>query len=180
MSADPLTLARSHAEDDVARNPKRLALIVSKGTLDQAYPPLVMATTAASMGWEVGIFFTFYGLDIVHAKRMPRLSVSPIGNPAMPPPIKQLPMRVPALIGALPGMKIAATKMMKGWIGKANLAPISELLDIARELEVRMFACNTTLTVMGVTPDDLIEGVEFAGAPTFLDFAGEADVQLFI
>ena len=160
--------------------PKRLALIVSKGTLDQAYPPLVMATTAASMGWEVGIFFTFYGLDIVHKERMPKLSVSPIGNPAMPPPLKKIPMHIPTLVGALPGMKSAATKMMKNWVSKANLVSIPELLDIARELDVRMFACNTTLVVMDVAQEDLIEGVEFAGAPAFLDFAGDSDVQLFI
>ncbi len=160
--------------------PKRLALIVSKGTLDQAYPPLVMATTAASMGWEVAIFFTFYGLDIVHKDRMPKLSVSPVGNPAMPPPVKQVPIHIPTLMGALPGMKTAATRMMKSWMSKANLASIPELLDIANELGIRMYACNTTLTVMDVSKEDLIDGVEFAGAPAFLDFAGESDVQLFI
>ena len=165
--------------EDLPR-PKRLALIVSKGTLDQAYPPLVLATTAASMGWDVTIFFTFYGLDIVHKHRMPKLSVSPVGNPAMPPPMKQVPVHIPALVGALPGMKSAATKMMKSWMEKANLASIPELLQIARELGVRMYACNTTLNVMGVSKSDLIAGVEFAGAPAFLDFAGESDVQLFI
>lgn len=180
MTAEAVTLSREEASAEPVTRPKRFALIVSKGTLDEAYPPLVMATTAASMGWEVGIFFTFYGLDIVHRKRLPKLSVSPIGNPAMPLPIKRLPVRVPTVIGALPGMKFAATKMMKGWLAQANLAPIAELMDVARELDVRLFACNTTLAVMGVERDDLIEGVEFAGAPTFLDFAGEADIQLFI
>ncbi|MGH2694710.1 MAG: DsrE/DsrF/DrsH-like family protein [Actinomycetota bacterium] len=180
MSAEALTLSREEASAESVTRPKRFALIVSKGTLDQAYPPLVMATTAASMGWEVGIFFTFYGLDIVHRKRLAKLSVSPVGNPAMPPPIKRIPIHVPTMIGALPGMKLAATRMMKGWLAKANLAPAPELMDIARELGVRMFACNTTLAVMGVERVDLIEGVEFAGAPAFLDFAGEADIQLFI
>lgn len=160
--------------------PKSLALIVSKGTLDQAYPPMVLATTAASMGWEVAIFFTFYGLDIVHKDRMPKLSVSPVGNPAMPPPLKKVPIHIPNLVGALPGMGKAATKMMKSWMSKANLASIPELLEIARELDIRLYACNTTLNVMGVSKNDLIEGVQFAGAPAFLDFAGEADVQLFI
>lgn len=160
--------------------PKKLALIVSKGTLDQAYPPLVMATTAASMGWEVAIFFTFYGLDIVHKQRMPKLSVSPVGNPAMPPPIKKIPVHIPTLVGAIPGMKGAATKMMKSWMAKANLATIPELLEVAKELDIKLYACNTTLNVMGVSGEDLIEGVGFAGAPAFLDFAGESDVQLFI
>lgn len=167
-------------DEDEFPEPKRLALIVSKGSLDQGYPPLVMATTAASMGWEVAIFFTFYGLDIVHKDRMPKLSVSPVGNPAMPPPMRTVPVRIPTLVGALPGMKGAATKMMKSWMSKANLATIPELLDIAKELGIRMYACNTTLNVMGVSVDDLIDRVEFAGAPAFLDFAGESDVQLFI
>lgn len=180
MTLQALELEHPAGAPENAHRPKRLALIVSKGTLDQAYPPLVMGATAASMGWEVGIFFTFYGLDIVHKDRMPKLSVSPVGNPAMPPPLKSVPIHVPTLIGALPGMKGAATKMMKGWLSKANLATVPELLEIGRELGIRMYACNTTLAVMGVSKDDLIDGVEFAGAPAFLDFAGESDVQLFI
>lgn len=77
-------------------------------------------------------------------------------------------------------MKSAATKMMNSWVSKANLVSILEMLDIARELDVRLFACNTTLVVMDVAMEDLIEGVEFAGVPAFLDFAGDSDVQLFI
>ena len=180
MRADIAAVPDAQRAAEEAPQPKRLALIVSKGTLDQAYPPLVMATTAASMGWEVAIFFTFYGLDIMHKDRMPKLSVSPVGNPAMPPPMKKVPVHIPTLIGALPGMSSAATKMMKSWMQKANLAKIPELLQIANELGVRMYACNTTLNVMGVSKEDLIDRVEFAGAPAFLDFAGESDVQLFI
>jgi peroxiredoxin family protein len=180
MKAEITAVADAQEATESFHQPKRLALIVSKGTLDQAYPPLVMATTAASMGWEVAIFFTFYGLDIVHRVRMPKLAVSPVGNPAMPPPVKKVPVHIPTLVGALPGMKSAATKMMKSWMSKANLASIPELLEIAKELGVRMYACNTTLNVMDVSREDLIDGVEFAGAPAFLDFAGESDVQLFI
>jgi peroxiredoxin family protein len=180
MKAEITAVADAQEATESFHQPKRLALIVSKGTLDQAYPPLVMATTAASMGWEVAIFFTFYGLDIVHRVRMPKLAVSPVGNPAMPPPVKKVPVHIPTLVGALPGMKSAATKMMKSWMSKANLASIPELLEIAKELGVRMYACNTTLNVMNVSREDLIDGVEFAGAPAFLDFAGESDVQLFI
>ena len=180
MKAEMAPVPNAHETPEDFPQPKRLALIVSKGTLDQAYPPLVMATTAASMGWEVAIFFTFYGLDIVHKDRMPKLSVSPVGNPAMPPPMKRVPVHIPTLVGALPGMKTAATKMMKSWVSEANLASIPELLEIARELGIRMYACNTTLNVMGVSKEDLIDGVEFAGAPAFLDFAGDSDVQLFI
>src|SRR3989337_1217959 len=158
MKADVAAVPDARGAREDLPQPKRLALIISKGTLDQAYPPLVMATTAASMGWEVAIFFTFYGLDIVHKDRMPKLSVSPVGNPAMPPPMKKVPVPIPTLVGALPGMKTAATKMMKSWMADANLASIPELLEIARELGIRMYACNTTLNVMGVSKEDLIEG----------------------
>ena len=88
---------------------KRLALVASKGTLDMAYPPLILATTATSLGWEAGIFFTFYGLDILHKDRLERLQVSPIGNPAMPPPISSVPgLKVPNLLGVVPGMTAVA------------------------------------------------------------------------
>ena len=160
--------------------PRRLALIASKGSLDMAYPPLILGTTAASMGWEVGIFFTFYGLDIVHKDRQKKLAVSPLGNPAMPPPIPAVPLKVPAVVAMLPGMSAMATSIMKGWMDKANLARLDELFQMALELGVKMYACNTTMQVMGVRREDIIEGVQFAGSPHFLDFAAEADVQLFI
>jgi peroxiredoxin family protein len=152
---------------------KRIALIASKGTLDQSYPPLILATTAASLGWEAGIFFTFYGLDIVNKKKFKKLKVSAVGNPAMPVP-------VPTLIGALPGMTAVATKMMEGWMGKANMPKVPEFIDMCREQGVKLFACSTTMGVMGVKPEDLLDGVEIAGAAAFLDYAGDAQIQLFI
>jgi peroxiredoxin family protein len=152
---------------------KRLALVASKGTLDQAYPPLILATTAASMGWEAGVFFTFYGLDILHKKKYKKLKVPPLANPAMPVP-------VPNFIGALPGMTAVATKMMKGWMGKASLPELPEFIDMARGLGVQLFACSTTMGVMGIAEKDLIPGCEIAGAAAFLDYASEAQVQLFV
>lgn len=160
---------------------KRLALIASKGTLDEAYPPLILATTAAAMGWEVGIFFTFYGLDILHKERIARLQVSPVGNPAMPPPIAALPMlKVPTLMGALPGMTAMATSMMKSWMARAGMPSVRELLDICIEGDVRLFACATTMGVMGITQEELIPEARCAGATTFLDYAADADITLFI
>jgi len=121
--------------------PIRMALVASKGTLDMAYPPLILATTGASLGWEVGVFFTFYGLDILHRERMGKLKVGPVGNPAMPPPIQALPwLKVPNLVGALPGMTAMATTMMKSWIARAKLPTIPELIDTAKEFDVLLFA----------------------------------------
>jgi peroxiredoxin family protein len=152
---------------------RRLALVASKGSLDEAYPPLILATTAASLGWEVGIFFTFYGLDILHKKKHERLKVAALANPAMPVP-------VPSFIGALPGMEGVATRMMRKWMDEASLPDVPTFLDMARESDVRMFACSTTMGVMGVEREDLIEGVDIAGATAFLDFAADADVSLFV
>mgnify|MGYP001618515899 FL=1 len=160
---------------------KRLALVASKGTLDQAYPPLILATAAAAMGWEVGIFFTFYGLYILHKERLERLQVSPIGNPAMPPPIPALPaLKVPNVLGALPGMTAMATTMMKGRMAKAKIPSIREFLDLCVETDVQLFACSTTMGVMGISQEELIPQARCAGATTFLDYAADADVTLFV
>jgi len=159
---------------------KRLALVASKGSLDEAYSPLILATTAAAMGWEVGIFFTFYGFDIINKKRMHSLKVAPIGNPAMPEPIPAVPVKVPNIIGTIPGMTHLATAFMKSWMGRANLPSIPEFVEMAQDMGVRFFACAMTMGVMGVEEEDLIEGCELVGATTFLDYAADADVQLYI
>lgn len=152
---------------------RRIALVASKGTLDQAYPPLILATTAASLGWEAGVYFTFYGLDIIHNDRLESLKVASLANPAGP-------IQLPNLLGAMPGATAAATKMMKKWMTDARMPSVPEFIDMAQGLGVRFFACSTTMGVMGVEEDDLIKGCEIAGAAAFLDFAADADVQLFV
>lgn len=160
---------------------KRLALVASKGSLDMAYPPLILASTAVSLGWEVGVFFTFYGLDIVHKHRLPKLQVAPIGNPAMPPPISAVPaLQVPNIVGVLPGMTPVATLMMKSWFNRANIPPLQELIEVTREGGGKLYACTTTMGVMGVNKENLIEGVECRGAAAFLEFAAGADIALFV
>jgi peroxiredoxin family protein len=152
---------------------KRLALVASKGTLDEAYPPLIMATTAASLGWEVGIYFTFHGLDILHDRRHRRLKTASVGNPSGP-------IRIPTWIGMLPGATRLATAVMKRWMKRSRMPGVPEFIDMAQGLGVRFFACATTMGVMGVEATDLIPGCEIAGAAAFLDFAGDADVQLYV
>lgn len=172
MTATPQPAGQAGARD-TAQRPRRLALVASKGTLDQAYPPLILATTAASLGWEVGIFFTFYGLDILHKRKHKRLKVAALANPAMP-------VTVPSIIGALPGMEGVATRMMRKWMDEASLPDVATFLDMARESDVKLFACSTTMGVMGIEREDLIERADIAGATAFLDFAADADVSLFV
>jgi peroxiredoxin family protein len=152
---------------------RRLALVASKGALDGAYPPLILAATAVSLGWEVGIFFTFYGLDIIHRTKHRKLKVPSLANPAMPMP-------VPSLVGMLPGMTAVATGMMKRWMRKSRMPDVAQFLDIVRDGGAHLFACSTTMGVMGVRAEDLVEGVDIAGAAAFLDFAADADVSLFV
>ena len=153
--------------------PKRLAIVASKGTLDMAYPPLILATTAGAMGWEVAIFFTFYGLDILNRKKLKHLKVPSLANPAMPVP-------VPNILGVLPGMTATATLMMKQWMGEARMPSIESLLETAKKQGVQLISCTTTMGVMKVKPEDLIPEAACGGAAAFLDFASEADVTLFI
>lgn len=152
----------------------RMAIIASKGTLDMAYPPLILASTAAALGMEVGIFFTFYGLDIVNKKKYANLKVSPIANPAMPIP-------VPNMVGMLPGMTAVATKMMKGMIKKSNTPTIPEFITICHDMGVKMWPCQLTLDILNIDPGDIIDEAEkTCGAAAFLEFAADADISLFI
>jgi peroxiredoxin family protein len=154
---------------------KRMAIIASKGTLDMAYPPLILASTAAAMDVEAAIFFTLYGVDIVNKRKNKSLQVAPIANPAMPSPVP-----FPNILGVLPGMTPMATAMMKGMIKKINWPSIPELVELCLESGVKMIACTPTLEMTGVKKEDLVEGVEVAGAAEFLDFALDADMTLFI
>ncbi|MBT3389188.1 MAG: peroxiredoxin family protein [Chloroflexi bacterium] len=155
---------------------KRLAIIAGHGTLDAAYPPLILATSAVAMDMEAAIFFTFYGLEIIKKGNADKLQVSPIANPAMPQPVPGI--SVPNILGMLPGMTAVATGMMNGWMKKANVAKLSELLEMAIEFDVKLIACQMTLDVMGVKKEELIDGVEVGGAATFLEFASQEAIAL--
>jgi peroxiredoxin family protein len=165
-------LERAEARDPAAR---KATFIASKGTLDWAYPPLILATTAAASGLESSIFFTFYGLNIIHKDFERLLKVSPLGNPAMP-----MPVSMPNVVLGLPGMGPMATSMMKAKFRDKHVAGIRELLESAQELDVRLIACQMTMDVFGYEQDDFIEGVEFAGAAAYLAEARHAHVTLFV
>jgi peroxiredoxin family protein len=160
----------------MSESTKRLAIIALHGTLDAAYPPLILATAAAAMDMEAAIFFTFYGLEIIKKGNADKLQVSPIANPAMPQPIPGI--SVPNILGMLPGMTAVATGMMNSWMKKANVARLSELLEMAVESGVRIIACQMSMDVMGIKKEDLIDGVEVGGAATFLEFASENAIAL--
>ncbi|MCG3111734.1 MAG: DsrE/DsrF/DrsH-like family protein [Candidatus Manganitrophus sp. SB1] len=151
---------------------KKLAVIVSKGTLEAAYPPLILATTAIALDMEAALFFTFFGLHILKKGAAESLRFVPLGNPATP---------MPNIISALPGMTALATIMMKQTIANKQIVSIPELLDLARESGVKLWPCQMTMDMMGIERKGLIDGLaEPVGAATFLSYAADADITLFI
>ncbi|MFL7867993.1 MAG: DsrE/DsrF/DrsH-like family protein [Anaerolineales bacterium] len=155
---------------------KRLAIISTHGSLDAAYPPFILATAAVAMDMEAAIFFTFYGLEILKKGQADKLKVAPIANPAMPQPIPGI--SVPNILGVLPGMTAVATGMMNSWMKKANVAKLSELMEMAIEMDVRIIACQMSMDVMGIKKEDLIDGIEIGGAATFLEYASQDAIAL--
>lgn len=169
-------LVDARIADAMKKDPAKntVAIIASKGTLDMAYPPLILATAAAAMGMDVEIFFTFYGLNIIKKGGAAQLQVAPIANPAMPVPM-------PNIVGMLPGMTPLATWMMRTqFFGKHHVATIQELLEQCNELGVKLIGCQMTMDVMGFKREDMLDEVEIGGAATFLNFASQAHTTLFI
>ena len=156
---------------------KKLAIIATKGTLDWAYPPLILGSTAAALGYEVEIFFTFYGLQML--KKKLNLKVSPLGNPGMPMPMG-MDKWFPVLGTAIPGMQSIMTMMMKQKMKSKGVASLEDLRDLCIEAEVRMVACQMTVDLFDMNPTEFIDGIEFGGAATFFEFAGDADITLYI
>ena len=156
---------------------KKMAIIATKGTLDWAYPPFILGSTAAALGMEVEIFFTFYGLQLLR-KNM-SLKVSPLGNPGMPMPMA-MDKWFPVLGTAIPGMEGIMTMMMKSKMKSKGVASVEELRDLCIEAGVKMIGCQMTVDLFDFKPEEFIDGVEFGGASTFLAFAGDTDINLYM
>ncbi len=164
-----------------------MSIIATKGTLDWAYPPFILASTAAALGWDVTIFFTFYGLNLVK-KDVSDLKVSPLGNPGMPMKMpfgpdwfKSINWNIPNIIQAgIPGFESVATTLMQQTIANNGVASIEELRGLSQEADVKFVACQMTVELFGFSHDDFIDGMDYAGAATFLPVAQKSDVCLFI
>jgi peroxiredoxin family protein len=161
-----------------AVNPNSMSIIVTKGSLDWAYPPFILSTTAAAMGLDVTLFFTFYGLPLL-LKKMD-LNVTPLGNAAMKMPMAGAHMVMPNLVAAIPGVDAMATKMMKNMIKKKGVASIEELRELAVEADVRMIGCQMTMDLFEYKKEDMIDGIEIGGAATYIECATKSHINLFI
>ncbi len=170
------------------KKPGSMTIIATKGTLDWAYPPFILSSTAAALGWNVSIFFTFYGLQLLR-KDISHLQVSPLGNPAMPMKMpfgpdwfRAINWNIPNIVQAgIPGFESLATALMKKTISNNGVAEIGELRSLALEAGVNMIGCQMTVDLFGFTHQDFIPEVkEYCGAATFLPMAQEADVSLYM
>lgn len=151
---------------------KKMVIIVSKGTLDMVYPPLILATTAAAMDMEVHLYFTFWGMDLLNKKKIDKLKISSVGNPGL---------SIPNIIGSIPGMTAIATTMMKKKMKKSNMLTIKEMIKSSSKNGVKIHACSPTMGIMNIKKEDLIpEVTDIIGAATYISHALDADIQLFI
>ena len=180
-------LPQKLAELQAARTPS-MTIIATKGTLDWAYPPFILSSTAAALGWDVSIFFTFYGLNLLK-KDISDLKISPLGNPGMPMKMpfgpewfKGINWNIPnAVQGVVPGFETLATTLMKQTIHNKGVASVGELREACIEGGVNLIGCQMTVDLFGFKRDDFIPEVkDFVGAATFLPMARDADVSLFI
>ncbi|MEF8852227.1 MAG: DsrE/DsrF/DrsH-like family protein [Haloarculaceae archaeon] len=159
-------------EAETADDGKKMTIIATKGTFDMAYPPLILASTAAAFGWDVVVFHTFWGLDILHEEKSRELKLSAVGNPNMP---------VPNALAALPGMDRVTTRMMERRVDENNTATVEELIETAIDQDVEFQACQMTIDLMDYDEDDFYDGVTVGvGAATALQDMAESDVQLLV
>jgi len=174
---------KQHEED---KTPS-LAIIATKGTMDWAYPPFILASTASALGWDVSMFFTFYGLELL--KKDLQLQVSPLGNPGMPMKMPFGPKwfqgvnwNIPnAVMAGVPGFEKIATGLMKQTVKNKGVASIAELREACIDGGVNLVACQMTVDLFGYTPEDFIPEIkDWIGAATFLPIAQKSDVSLFI
>ena len=157
---------------------KSMSIIVTKGTLDWAYPPFILSTTAAALGLNVTMFFTFYGLPLLLKKL--NLQMSPLGNPAMKMPMAGMHMGMPNIASMIPFVDAGATAMMQNMMKKKGVASIEELRSLAVESEVRLIACQMTMDLFEYSLEDMIPGPELGGAATYIEVASGCDINLFV
>ncbi|UCC54805.1 MAG: DsrE/DsrF/DrsH-like family protein [Anaerolineaceae bacterium] len=153
---------------------RKLCIICSKGTLDMAYPGLILANAALMEGIDVTMFFTFWGLDMITKEKMDKLEVTPLGNPSMAMPNG---MGIPNMMSMLPGMTGFATSMMKKEIAKLDFPPVREFIQMIGDAGAEMYGCKMSMDMMGLTADDLHQEVnDVVGAMEFMEMSENAQV----
>ncbi|NIU71191.1 MAG: hypothetical protein GWN73_39845 [Actinobacteria bacterium] len=168
---DELEAQLAEFADEQDQLPK-MDIIAIHGTLDMAYPTLILSSVAAAFDWDVTVFASFWALDLLHEEKSKRLKISALGNPAIP---------MPNLLAVLPGGDRLATAMMRRQIAGIGTETVDQLIRRAMDAGVRFQACGMAMELMGYEPEDFIEGVETdVGAGTALLDMADSDIQLVI
>jgi peroxiredoxin family protein len=163
-----LTAVRADVDD----GPQKMVIVATKGTLDMAYPPLILASTAAAFGYDVTVFHTFWGLEILHEEHAGQLGLSSVGNPNMP---------MPNAVAALPGMDAVTTRMMRKRIEDNDVATVEELIQTSLDSGVDLQACQMTIDLLGYDEEEFFDGVTVGvGAATAFQEMMDADIQLLV
>jgi peroxiredoxin family protein len=144
-------LEQSQLDTIEPRTIEKVAIVVSKGSLENVYPGLIMANGARMEGIEADLFFTFFGLDAIRKDRNEKIKVATVGNPGM---------HMPTLLGALPGFSKLATLMMQRQMEKIDIPPIPEFIELVADSGTRLYACKATVDMFGLTIDDFVPQVE--------------------
>ncbi len=161
------------------RKPRKLSIIASKGSLDMAYPPLILANAARMSGVDVDIFFTFWGLDMITKKKMGKINIATVGNPSFSMAPYAPWFKIPTWMGAIPGMSALATWMMNREIAKLDFPPVPEFIEMISDAGACLYACKASMEMMGLKKEDLFEGAEVLGAMEFIEMSENSQI-LFI
>ena len=145
------TLERPELAPDEMKTIEKVAIVVSKGSLEGIYPALIMANGARAEGIEANLFFTFFGLDAIRRDRYEKIKVATVGNPGM---------HMPTLLGAMPGFSALATRMMRRQMEKIDIPPIPEFIELVADSGVRLYACKATVDMFALTIDDFVPQVD--------------------
>jgi peroxiredoxin family protein len=155
---------------------KKVSLICAKGSIEDVYATLIMGNGAVMEGLEANLFFTFFGMDAITKKRMDKLHTGVVGNPAL-----RLPggMRMPTLLGIIPGMEAFTSWMMKGQMEKLDIPPVSEFLDLITAGGGKIYACKTAADMFKLKMEDLSEHVSrILTVGEFYELAGGEGSQI--
>ncbi|MEN8241544.1 MAG: DsrE/DsrF/DrsH-like family protein [Chloroflexota bacterium] len=177
--SDVLSKIKGQSSSSSGEKPRKLAIIASKGSLDMAYPPLILANAARMSGIECDIFFTFWGLDLVSKKKIGKVNISTVGNPAFSMAPYAPWFKIPTWLGIIPGMSKVATWMMGREIAKLDFPPIPEFMELVADAGVKLYGCLMSMDMMGLEEEDLIDGATALGAMEFMELTEGAQV-LFV
>ncbi|PKN83878.1 MAG: hypothetical protein CVU46_15825 [Chloroflexi bacterium HGW-Chloroflexi-8] len=160
--------------------PRKIAFICSKGTLDMAYPALIMGWAALGNGIEVTLFFTFWGMDLINKHRIDHLELAPVANTSMKMSlmgVKTGNLGIPNLMGVLPGMTAFATKLMRDKMNELDVPPVREFMQMLADAGAKMYACKMSVDMMDLKKEDFVDGVEaIVTAAEFIEMTEDSQI----